>query len=447
MKQKKSLIAIMSLILVVVVGVTFAYFQSTGTFANVFQTGKYRLVTTEVFESPDNWKPGETIEKTITTKNEGTIPAAVRVSYTEEWFDSEEHDITNSIDEGSAIINFDNQNEWIHENGYYYYKYILNPNDETSSFIKSVTLNEDLDEVACSTEGLTQVCESENPALGAKYVLTITKETVQYDKYHESWNTNVSIIEKPASAITYLTRQVEGQITPGDVIGIGETEDFYVISSNSEKTVLLAKYNLLVGYVGDDWDDNQTVINPSIPGYGLQSIDAEGGYSGNATSNGVLAYSNTNYWMNGWNIRSPYNENNTIYVDQTDRKFKYISDDSVTNPYVYDENSIIYQYINGENGYINRLIEMGAPNTIIGRLLSYEEAENKKNVGRVDIDEDNYKSIIFDGGDYWIGSAEDYDSIYVVVPVWQSIYGDRNIEQNANYGVRPVIEIPTSEIK
>ena len=67
MKNKKSLMVLSVILLIAVVGVTFAYFQSTGTFANVFQTGKYRLVTTEVFESPDNWKLGETIEKTITT--------------------------------------------------------------------------------------------------------------------------------------------------------------------------------------------------------------------------------------------------------------------------------------------------------------------------------------------------------------------------------------------
>ena len=56
-----------------------------------------------------------------------------------------------------------------------------------------------------------------------------------------------------ASAIHYVSRQNEGQITPGDIIGIGETEDFYVISSNSEKTVLLAKNNLLVGNITEDW--------------------------------------------------------------------------------------------------------------------------------------------------------------------------------------------------
>ena len=63
-----------------------------------------------------------------------------------------------------------------------------------------------------------------------------------------------------ASSIHYVNRQVEGQITPGDIIGIGETEDFYVVSSNQEKTVLIAKSNLLVGYSNNE----STNYNSSI---------------------------------------------------------------------------------------------------------------------------------------------------------------------------------------
>ena len=77
-----------------------------------------------------------------------------------------------------------------------------------------------------------------------------------------------------ASAIS-ITRQNEGQITPGDLVEIGDTEDFYVISSNQEKTVLLAKYNLLVGNESHDQGSTVTPMNPSTTqGYGLQSIDA-----------------------------------------------------------------------------------------------------------------------------------------------------------------------------
>ena len=67
MKKQKSLYAIVALLLVVVVGATFAYFQTSGVFENVFNTGTYKIVTTEVFESPSNWVPGQEIPKTITS--------------------------------------------------------------------------------------------------------------------------------------------------------------------------------------------------------------------------------------------------------------------------------------------------------------------------------------------------------------------------------------------
>ena len=199
MKNKKSLIAIIAVLLVAVVGVTFAYFQSSVSFENLFTTGTYKVVTTETFESPSNWAPGEEIPKTITSTNEGTIPAAVRVSYTEQWLDEDNQDITSQVANGTAIINLDNTNEWTKEGNYYYYNYILEPEDTTSSFMKSVTLNPDLNGVTCTGDGNTKTCTSNNSILGGTYKLTITKETVQADRYQEVWNTSISITEKPSA--------------------------------------------------------------------------------------------------------------------------------------------------------------------------------------------------------------------------------------------------------
>ena len=194
-KNKKTLIAISAILLIAIVGVTFAYFQSTDQFRNVFSTAKYRLVSTEVFTSPSNWQPGEEIPKTVVTKNEGTVPAAVRISYTEKWFDGET-EITDTIPAGTVIINFDNQEDWTKEGNYYYYNYILNPNEVTTSFIRSVTLNSNLNGVNCTGEGLTKTCESDSPVVGAIYKLILRIETIQSDKANE-WETNVEIDDNP----------------------------------------------------------------------------------------------------------------------------------------------------------------------------------------------------------------------------------------------------------
>ena len=266
------------------------------------------------------------------------------------------------------------------------------------------------------------------------YYMSFNVEYVQADN---------TATESHPSAITYINRQVEGQITPGDVIGIGETEDFYVVSSDEQKTVLLAEYNLLVGdyYYYDE--DNDLIysgtINSSTPGYGLQSVNTTGAYSNNGNYNGGVPFSSTNYWMNGNNLLSPYNENDTIYTDsssqdESDWFFKYRNDDSSAYPYVYDSNSNVYQYISGENGYVNRLKAMGAPSTITGRLLTYEEAESLSSEYSVQ-----------EKQDYWTGSALSAIRLRLMYEAaGGSYFGDYDYN---TVGIRPVIEIPTSELQ
>ena len=90
----------------------------------------------------------------------------------------------------------------------------------------------------------------------------------------------------------------KGNLQPGDKVGIGETEDFYVISSDNSdngKTVLIAKYNLMVGY----WDDYDGDVPTDTPGYGLQSVDARGYYIFDASYYGTVAFSDSTYWDDG----------------------------------------------------------------------------------------------------------------------------------------------------
>ncbi len=195
--KTKPIVSIFAMLIGLLIGTTFSYFNSSANFENVFNTGTYKVVTKESFESPANWKPGEEIPKTITTKNEGTIPAAVRVKFTEQWFDGE-NEITQQVTADSVSINFDNINEWIRQGDYYYYKYFLNPGEETTSFIKSVTLSPTVNDVTCTTsaDGKSKTCESTNNVVGSTYKLTITKETVQSDAYDKVWQNVPTIVEK-----------------------------------------------------------------------------------------------------------------------------------------------------------------------------------------------------------------------------------------------------------
>ena len=285
-------------------------------------------------------------------------------------------------------------------------------------------------------ENLTEVCEATSPAVGAKYVLTITKETVQYSGYHDIWDTEVEIEEKPPFIILAGER---GNLQPGDIVGIGDTEDFYVLSSdNSEngKTLLLTKYSLLVGTKEEGWDTVYTYSSED-PGYGLQMAGLVCGYD-NPDCTGIVPFTNNIYWQSNNDLASPYNDNGDIHWDANRWSLKRISTNEIVTPYVYDSNSNVYQYISGENGYVNRLIEMGAPSTITGRLLSYEEAQTYSNL------QSEGTSVIYGNSSYWLGSA---DSIYNVWSVDDdgTLY-DAFMSSRVGNKIRPVIEVYTKDI-
>ncbi|MBQ9318216.1 MAG: hypothetical protein IJR82_01100, partial [Bacilli bacterium] len=77
-KRNKFLIALLLVLCVGLVGVTIAYFSSTTTFENEFQTSEYGTTYIEKFTSPDNWLPGDETEKTLQVTNSGNVDEAVR---------------------------------------------------------------------------------------------------------------------------------------------------------------------------------------------------------------------------------------------------------------------------------------------------------------------------------------------------------------------------------
>ena len=239
MKKKKNLFIIAFLCFITLVGVTIAYLQSSAVLENIFNAGTYKTVTHEEFVSPSNWTPGDTTAKTITTKNEGTIPVLVRVKLEEEWtsknneglpltftytlpgtdndntggdsgdggddcfYDEDTGETICSmepepepIEENAAIINFINENEWIKDGDYYYYSDVLNPGETTSSLISGVTFNPNVNaDVNCTTVNNTVTCESSGSGYdGATYKLRITTETIQYEHYTDIWGMDAPIL-------------------------------------------------------------------------------------------------------------------------------------------------------------------------------------------------------------------------------------------------------------
>ena len=184
--------------------------------------------------------------------------------------------------------------------------------------------------------------------------------------------------------------------------------------------------------MGYDAYDDEDMNNENTQGYGLQSVDAVGMYTdaetGDSRGNAGVAFADDAYWdENG--LLSPYNANGASYSGNP-------------KPYVYDNNSNIYQYISGNGGYVDKLKEMGAPSTISGRLISYEEAVNAQSI------QDNGTSIILDNHQTYCTGSAAHDHIWFVYLSTDlvSSFSYNYVAYYFKYGVRPVIEIPTSEL-
>lgn len=195
--NRKKLLIVGGISLFTILGGTLAYFTTSSSLTNIFNTAKYETQIVEEFTSPDNWTPGTTTEKTVKVTNRGSIDMALRASYTEKWVNAngEElplNDLENNI---AAIINFDSS--WTkNDDGYYYYGSKeeltkLIPEQTSSSFITGVTFNENIKATLntdVSEDGKTITITSTGDGYDdAVYTLSIKIDTIQYDQAHNVW--------------------------------------------------------------------------------------------------------------------------------------------------------------------------------------------------------------------------------------------------------------------
>lgn len=82
------------------IGGVFAYWTQELSVHNEFRTARYDTNIEEKFVSPDNWKPGQEINKDVWISNNGTVPAFSRVVLHQEWIRKE--NVTDS--EGNIIL-------------------------------------------------------------------------------------------------------------------------------------------------------------------------------------------------------------------------------------------------------------------------------------------------------------------------------------------------------
>ena len=462
MKNKKTLIALLLVGILSAIGATFAYYSSSNTFENIFNTDTYSTEVTEVFDSPQDWTPGTTTEKQIYATNKGNVDAAVRVSYEEKWEDASGNELPPEDNEYPpnryAIINHPSNfdGKWIEstEGGttYYYYKYKIGTDERTTNFMDSVTYNANT--VTQATDGCvenaethTKICSSTlNGYGGGTYTLTIKIETAQYDQYKNIWNTEVNILD----GLPYTI--VSGDLdTIGSVVKIAN-EEFYVIGQEDATHVkLITKWNLKVGNVYrmvnmyGEHELNSTYTSAD-EGYGLQSSEM--------TSNtiqykrGVVPFASSTYWHDTSTnrLKEKYGGYSTT---TSGGKTYYVNTLGIAmTPYIYTnekENDTylasIAEYV--EN-YVEYLNEQGASTT--GRLLSLHEVEELFNDGnKLSTPSGSLSSYDTEGKEwmfnssYWIGSIDSRTTDCVTRIDNGSNYNCNDPTFELYYGVRPVI--------
>ena len=240
MKKIKNKKVILALVLLLGMAATFAYYTTTDSFENIFKTSKYGTKVEEVFESPDDWTPGDETSKTVIATNTGDVCENVRVSYTESWKNENNNDlplVDPILNERIAIINFDNTADWKQNGNYYYYNKNLLKNESTTSFIKSVTYNPNYAtsgmNCTSTTEGnkTTKECSTGNDSYaGATYKLTITVETIQCDAMESEWGVTIAELNGPPAPVAFATDSWESivkavQDNNTSLYNVGDTKE------------------------------------------------------------------------------------------------------------------------------------------------------------------------------------------------------------------------------
>ena len=180
MKNKRALVGIAMLALVVLIGGTFAYFRMTWEKENEFKLGGFESKISETFTSPSDWTPCTETPKVVKVTNDGSIALAARIKIQEQrWdkLDDSRQNVTGTLplkvnNEDIAVLGLVNTSDWVlNSDGYYYYRSDIAPGEASSNFIDKVTFN----------------CTAGNDYSSARYHLILQVETIQADA-KDNWN-------------------------------------------------------------------------------------------------------------------------------------------------------------------------------------------------------------------------------------------------------------------
>ena len=186
-KRKGALFAVLFTSIFALIGLTIAFNSDLKIFGNLFKAGTYEAEYREEFTSPTDWTPCTETPKLVTVKNNSPVNIKVRLKYDEFWRNKTDTQDLPLTKDGTtlAVINFQNEEDWIQHGEWYYYKEDLAPEAVTSSLFKSVTLdcnaNLAVEKVCHETPNGTVCEEPDDDDAYDKYHLAVTIQTSDED--------------------------------------------------------------------------------------------------------------------------------------------------------------------------------------------------------------------------------------------------------------------------
>ena len=135
------------------------YTNIIGTIKNEFDIGIVRPEIIETFDSENN------IKEDVAIKNSGNVPIYVRTAVVIKWKDNTGR-ILDVLPQKNTdyTISFSSSENWIEsQDGFYYYKKILNVNDRTDVLIEECTQIIDYNDRILEVSIITQGIQAEPP--------------------------------------------------------------------------------------------------------------------------------------------------------------------------------------------------------------------------------------------------------------------------------------------
>lgn len=150
MKEKLSVVAILAIFLAILAAGTWAYFTASEQVHNVITTGSVDITLhewadedkTEPFEDLTGIMPGRQVTKIPEVENSGENPVFVRVKLTKAIIKAE-----GAVEGETELdkVHLDiNTTDWAEQDGFYYYKKVLQPGKTTEPLFTTVTFDTEM---------------------------------------------------------------------------------------------------------------------------------------------------------------------------------------------------------------------------------------------------------------------------------------------------------------